>query len=146
VLWLVASSIFYFASPISSACSEVIWQSKVAPQFQGRVLAATWMVTIASTQLGYLVSGPLAQYIFEPLMSITGPLANSIGAVIGTGAGRGIGLMFLVFGVLYIGVTALGYFSRRLRNLEVELPDEIDNIPFTADVAMRTIGTVLARD
>ncbi len=145
-LWLVASAIFFFAMPISSACSEVIWQSKVAPQFQGRVLAATWMVTIGSTQLGYLVSGPLAQYIFEPLMVTDGLLASSVGALIGTGAGRGIGLMFIVFGGLSIVITVLSYFSRRLRNVEVELPDEIDNVSVTADTTMRTIGTVLARD
>jgi hypothetical protein len=79
-------------------------------------------------------------------MAKNGLLANSVGGLIGTGAGRGIGLMFIVFGVLYIGVTLMSYFSRRLRNLEVELPDEIDNIPVTSDAALRTIGTVLARD
>lgn len=145
-LWVLASSIFYFTAPIASACSEVIWQSKVAPQFQGRVLAATWMIVIGATQIGYLISGPLAQYIFEPLMAVNGPLANSVGAVIGTGAGRGIGLMFLVFGTLYVVITGLSYFSRRLRNLEVELPDEIADVPVTSDVALRTIGAVMVRE
>jgi MFS family permease len=146
VLWLAASSIFYFAMPITGACSEVLWQSKVAPEFQGRVLATTWMITIAAEPLGFLVSAPLAQYIFEPLMTTNGPLADSLGRLIGTGAGRGIGLMFIVFGLLYVGVTVLSYFSSRLKNLEVELPDEIDDVPVTADAGMRTIGTVLARD
>lgn len=148
-LWLTAFSIFFFVSPILNTCSEVIWQSKVAPHVQGRVLAVTWMASVIAGQLGFLVGGPLAEYVFEPLMIAHGRLAGSIGKLIGTGAGRGIGLMFILFGVVYIGTTVvLGYFSRRLQKLDAELPDEIDNIhpKATSYDVMPTIGAVLTRE
>lgn len=148
-LWLMSFSLFFFAAPILNTCSEVIWQSKVAPHVQGRVLAATWMASVIAGQLGFLVGGPLAQYVFEPLMLANGQLANSVGALIGTGAGRGIGLMFIIFGVVFLITTVvLGYFSRRLQNLDAELPDEIDNFhaTITLNEAMPTSGAVLTRE
>ncbi len=146
ILWIAASAIFFFAAPISDSCSEVIWQSKTAPHVQGRVLAATWMISVAAAQLGYLVSGPLAQYIFEPLMSKNGLFAGSVGSLIGTGPGRGIGLIFIILGALFIGSAIMGYFSRRLRNLEVELPDEIDSVSITPNVTTRMIGAMVVRE
>ncbi len=52
-------------------------------------------------------------------------VAKSIGRVIGTGPGRGIGLMFVCMGLLTIFVTSVAYFFPRLRYLEYELPDAI---------------------
>jgi MFS family permease len=145
-LYLGASVVFYFAVPVIGACSEVIWQSKTALDVQGRVLAASWMASVAATQLGFLIAGPLADYVFEPLLAVGGPLAGSVGLLIGTGRGRGIGFMFIIFGALYIVVTAMGYLSSRLRRVDEELPDAIGNVPVSTRMAMRTIGTVLMRE
>jgi hypothetical protein len=80
-------------------------------------------VTGISFPLAYLVAGPLADEVFEPLMSVNGLLAGSIGQIIGVGTGRGIALMFVLMGVMTIVITIFGYHYPPLRRVEQELPD-----------------------
>ncbi len=50
--------------------------------------------------LAFLISGPLADHVFSPLMRDGGVLAKTfIGALLGAGPGRGIGLMFVISGL-----------------------------------------------
>lgn len=59
-------------------------------------------------------------------MAKTGFLAASAGSIISAGPGRGMGLIFVLMGLLAI-LTALGGFAHsRLRNVERELPDMVD--------------------
>ncbi|MFM8424797.1 MAG: hypothetical protein ACKOBL_06435, partial [Chloroflexota bacterium] len=61
---------------------------------------------------------------FEPLLMDGGALANTVvGQILGTGAGRGIGLMFILSGLTGIIVSIFVYLNPRIRNLEKELPD-----------------------
>ncbi|HEV7516828.1 MAG TPA: hypothetical protein VGR07_11050, partial [Thermoanaerobaculia bacterium] len=60
---------------------------------------------------------------FEPLLAASGPLAGSAGRLLGTGPGRGIGLLFLVLGAILVITTLLISADRRLRWVESELPD-----------------------
>ena len=75
--------------------------------------------------LSYLMAGPLADRVFEPLMAINGLLAGSVGRIIGAGPGRGIGLIFVITGILTIIITILTYLYPRVRYLEDELPDMV---------------------
>jgi hypothetical protein len=76
--------------------------------------------------LAYLISGPLADFVFEPLMRDGALLGDSfIGALLGAGPGRGIGLMFVLSGLLAVVVNGLAYLNPRIRNVEQELPDVI---------------------
>jgi DHA3 family macrolide efflux protein-like MFS transporter len=138
-LFFSAAMIFFFASPIVNACSQAIWQSKVPPDMQGRALAASGMISTAALELGYLSAGPLADRVFEPLMAAGGPLAGSVGQIIGTGSGRGIGLMFIISGALCILVTLVGFLNPRIRLLDTEVPDvEIGGVVLTTETqAMR---------
>ncbi|MGH8652098.1 MAG: MFS transporter [Gammaproteobacteria bacterium] len=117
--------LFFFGTPILNACTQVIFQKKVAPYVQGRIFALRGAITGASLPLAFLVAGPLADYVFEPLMVPDGLLAGSIGQFIGVGPGRGIGLMFMVMGTLTMVMTAVAYYYPRLRLVEDELPDAI---------------------
>ena len=109
--------------PISQASSNAIWQTKVAPDVQGRVFAIRTMFAWSSRPLAYLFAGPLADRIFEPLMAVNGPLAGSIGKVIGTGPGRGIGLIFILMGSLIVLSAIIAYKYKPLRLVESKLPD-----------------------
>jgi hypothetical protein len=120
-----AAIVFYFATPIVNACGGIIWQTKVESGVQGRALAASSMVSIGAIELGYLVAGPLADHVFEPLLADGGLLAGSVGQVIGTGPGRGVALMFVVFGALCMLVAVIGYFRPRIRRVDEELPDVV---------------------
>ncbi|MGB3293326.1 MAG: hypothetical protein WBB01_10095, partial [Phormidesmis sp.] len=79
----------------------------------------------AARPLAYGIAGPLADSIFEPLMATDGPLAGTLGRLIGVGPGRGIGLLFIVIGAAIMWATVAAYRNPRLRFVEDELPDAI---------------------
>ncbi len=114
-----------FTVPIMNGCSQAIWQVKTAPDVQGRVFAVRRMIAMSVTPLSYIAAGPLADRVFEPLMAVNGPLADSIGEIIGVGPGRGIGLLFIVVGVLTVVITLVSYMYPPLRFVEDELPDVV---------------------
>jgi len=119
----LAAFVFFFGIPIINGCSQAIWQVKTAADVQGRVFAVRRMIAWSSLPLAYLLAGPLADRIFEPLMAEEGVLASSAGAIIGVGPGRGIGLLYIVLGIISLVVTTIAYLYPRLREVEAELPD-----------------------
>ncbi|OFW67394.1 MAG: hypothetical protein A2Z12_05980 [Actinobacteria bacterium RBG_16_68_21] len=125
---MIAASAFILMAivPIANTASQVLWQLKVPPGIQGRVFAIRRMISSAIAPIAILASGPLADKVFEPLLAQGGALASSVGAVIGTGPGRGVGFMFVIAG---LGTALLGllvYALPRVRNIETELPDHVE--------------------
>lgn len=124
--WLiaVAAPLFLFTLPIVNSSAVTLMQTKTEPAVLGRVLAAARVIGDASVPAAYLLAGPLADGVFEPLMRDDGALAGSVGAVIGTGPGRGTALVFAVTGGLMVLVTALAWTRRPLRQVDL-LPDAL---------------------
>lgn len=120
-----AAAVAFFCSQIIITCAQAIWQSKVAPDVQGRVFAILSMIAMSSLPIAYLAAGPLADYVFEPLLAVGGPLAGSIGRLIGVGPGRGIGLLYIVLGIFTMLTVVGGYLYPRLRLVEFELADTV---------------------
>ena len=129
VLMAVAGFGAMFTLPIVNGSSQAIWQSKVAPDVQGRVFSVRRMIAWSAMPLAYLVAGPLADRVFNPLMMEGGLLAASMGRVIGVGPGRGTGLLFIITGSLTVLVAAAGYVYPRVRRVEAELPDALPEAP-----------------
>lgn len=131
-VWLVAAGAFgaHVTIAVVYGSNQAIWQSKVAPEVQGRVFATQQMVARLASPLAYLLAGPLADRVFNPLLTVGGPLAAGIGHIVGTGPGRGIGLIFLLMGAVKVAVTLIGRANPRVRNVEDELPDAV---PVPAD-------------
>ena len=124
---------FLIFIPIINATSQTLWQSKVALDYQGRVFATRRVIAVIANPAAYLLAGPLADRVFEPLMAEDGPLADSIGQIIGTGPGRGIGLMFIVMGLGVVATSLFGFMVKSLRNVEFDLPDVLpDEAPTEA--------------
>jgi MFS family permease len=119
--------IMLFFVPIASGTSMAIWQSKVPADIQGRVFSVRSLISQSMMPLAFLISGPLADFIFEPLMQEGGALADTfLGSLLGTGPGRGIGLMFVLAGLLAVAASAFAYLNHNIRNIETELPDMIE--------------------
>lgn len=115
-----------FVVTIVQSISNAIWQLKVAPEAQGRVFSLRYMLATIITPLAYLAAGPLADQVFEPLMREGGALASTVlGTLLGTGPGRGIGLIYVLSGVLVILISAIAYLNPCIRRLEEEVPDAI---------------------
>jgi MFS transporter, DHA3 family, macrolide efflux protein len=112
--------------PLASGLSQAVFQTKIAPDVQGRVFSMRSMISRAMMPFAFLLSGPIADYIFEPLMQADGSLANTfIGTVLGTGPGRGVGLMFVLAGIAGVIVSGLVFANRNVRMLEDDLPDAV---------------------
>ena len=137
--WLTALGAFgaHVTIAMVYGSNQAIWQSKIAPDVQGRVFATQQMIAKAASPLAYLLAGPLADNVFEPLLAPTGLLAGNIGQIIGFGPGRGIGLLFLAMGIIKMAVTVIGYAHPRIRFVEDELPDAIDGISNTPSFRRR---------
>lgn len=116
----LAAFLFFVGLPISRSSAQSIWQSKVPAQLQGRVFATRDMLAISATPLAYLVAGPLADYLFEPWLRVNGPLAATVGLWIGVGPGRGIALLFLILGVLFLATNLMAWCAPALRHVEAE--------------------------
>jgi hypothetical protein len=61
---------------------------------------------------GTLSASPLTDTILEPMLDVDGVLANSIGRLIETGPGRGIGFLMIMEGVLmlFVSIILFNYF------------------------------------
>ncbi|MFE0026726.1 amino acid adenylation domain-containing protein [Amycolatopsis sp. NPDC059021] len=125
--WLLAAGMFgmAFTESLINGHWIALVQTKVGLELQGRVLAIFITVVTVTLPLGYLVTGPLADHFFRPLLQPGGALADSLGQVLGTGPGRGLGAVIILSGLLLTGWTVRAWFNRRLRFLEDALPDAV---------------------
>ena len=106
--------------PTAGGSSQAIWQSKVPENLQGRVFAIRQVSAMAASPIAFLLAGTLADRFFEPLMADSGGL---LGDLLGSGPGRGIGVMFVLAGVLVVTTAAVAWTNPRIKNLETEIPD-----------------------
>ncbi|MGC9333856.1 MAG: MFS transporter [Anaerolineae bacterium] len=123
-LLMGAANVGMFALlPIANSSAQAIWQAKVAPDVQGRVFATRRLIAFIALPISYLAAGPVAECVFEPSMADGGAWAAALGPILGTGPGRGIGLVFVTVGCLVALLALIGCLSPRIRNIEEELPD-----------------------
>jgi len=125
-VWVVGAGLFLlmFSVPFASGISQAVFQSKVAADVQGRVFATRGMISRSMMPLAFLLAGPLADRVFEPLFRQGGSLSTTpLGTLLGTGPGRGIGFLFMVCGLILIIASGVAWLSPRIRRLEDELPD-----------------------
>ncbi len=149
VLMTVMAFSFVFTMPVVAVCNQAIWQTKVAADIQGRIFAIRSMIAMSATPLAYIIAGPLADFVFQPLLKdANAPLASTVGQVIGYGPGRGIALMYIIFGLLTLVSIGIGYLYPPLRDVEDQLPDAIgdsnqDNLAIVGTDAAGSIAQPL---
>jgi hypothetical protein len=122
-LLIVCGIAIMFFGPFTNACSQAIWQAKVAPDVQGRVFAVRRAIAWSSGIVAPLLAAPLADYIFKPSMAVGGALAPFLGPIFGYGASRGIGVLISLAGLLTTGVAIIAMLIPLVRRVELDLPD-----------------------
>jgi hypothetical protein len=110
-------------SPLLNGCNQAIWQAKVSPGVQGRVFSARLMIAWLVSPISRAVAGPLADRVLEPAMARGSALARLFGWLVGTGAGAGMALLFVVAGLLVALTGFGGYLVPVVRSAEDMLPD-----------------------
>ncbi len=118
--------ILTFFIPFGSGPSSAIFAAKVLPDVQGRVFATRTMISQSMMPIAFILSGVLADNVFNPLLVEGGGLANTtIGNFLGVGPGRGIGLMMICSGIILLIVSGLAYANPHIRHIETEIPDAV---------------------
>ena len=110
--------LFFLALPFMNTSADVLIRKNIPNELQGRVWGIISLLSQTGTVLAYALSGVLADFVFEPLLSDNGVLSDSIGALIGTGTGRGIGFMLILSGVCIIPAAFAIGRSRSIRSLQ----------------------------
>ena len=122
-VWGTSTLVGAFCGTLINASNQAIWQTKVAPDVQGRVFSIRSLIAIGTVPLAQLAAGPLADRVFEPAMQPGGALASALGWLVGTGAGAGMSLIFILAGGLGLLTSLVGYALPTVRNVEDILPD-----------------------
>ena len=123
IVWMAAAFLMMLFIPILNGCSQALWMSKVPPEFQGRVFATRRLIAQISQPLAMILTGPLADWVFEPAMQQGGSLADVFGWLVGTGAGAGMALIFVFMGISGGLISLIGYSIKTIRDVEELIPD-----------------------
>jgi DHA3 family macrolide efflux protein-like MFS transporter len=127
--WAAAVFLLELSAMVINPSNQVIWQSKVPPDVQGRVFSVRRMIAQISAPLAMLIAGVLADQVFEPGMKTQGSLLNSVfSGIFGSGAGAGMGLLISITGLLTILVGLIPFGIPLIRNVETLLPDFKSNL------------------
>ncbi|QRR00477.1 MFS transporter [Dyadobacter sandarakinus] len=102
--------------PVVEATEQTILQKVIPPERQGRVFGFAQSIEQAAAPVTAFMIGPIAKYIFIPLMT-DGAGARLIGSWYGTGQARGLALLFSVTGIIGLLITLVAMRSKAYRQL-----------------------------
>jgi diaminobutyrate-2-oxoglutarate transaminase len=95
---------------------------KTPPGSRASVFALISMLTIATTSLAVFGGSLLVDHWFQPALMPGGLYAESIGRWLGIGAGRGVGMLFVVAGALFALLPLSVLLYGPMRRLDWEPP------------------------
>jgi len=122
-VWITGVALSSLVGPLVNASNQAIWQSKVAPDLQGRVFSARRLIAWFTNPISPIIGGTLADYVLEPAARAGTGLPAALSWLVGTGAGAGMGLLIVFCGLAASLVGLAGYFIQPIRNAETLLPN-----------------------
>ena len=131
-LWIIAIALSSIVSPVINGSNQALWQSKVAPDVQGRVFSARMLIAWMTNPISPLIAGTLADYVLEPAMRAPSGLSSALDWLIAPGPGAGMGLLIFLSSLGGILAGLVGYFIQPIRDAEDILPDHDQMIPVEA--------------
>ncbi len=109
---------------VINTSNQALWQSKVAPDAQGRVFATRRLIAWFAQPISPLIGGVLADYVLEPAMKVEGGFLEKIFApYVGTGPGAGMAILFILCGIAVVIVSMISYTIPAIRDADSLLPD-----------------------
>ena len=125
-LRLVLAGIFgsAFALALTNGIYLTVVQVKVPQRFHGRVISLNQTITWSTIPIAFAALVP-ASGALNPLLAAHGALAGTVGAVVGVGPGRGIGLAYVLLGLAQAALILVALRIRTLTRLDAELPDAL---------------------
>lgn len=117
-LWCVCAFIALFAGSASGGCAMALWMKKTPKETQGSVFSMLGLSQLVISSVVILLGGLLVQRVFEPALAAGGVWESSVGRWLGTGKGRGFGLLFVTTGSLCTVVSLFWLLRSSLRRLD----------------------------
>lgn len=118
--------LFFTALPFVNTCADVLIRTRIPNDVQGRAWGMISIVSQMGFVVAYAVCGPLADYVFGPMLMKHGILAGSLGRIIGTGEGRGIGFMLILSGIIMFAFAFIFGSRKSMKEMERNV-DELAN-------------------
>ena len=119
IIFIICSCFLFFTTlPFINTCVDVLIRINIPNEVQGRAWGIISLITQSGCIVAYAACGLLADYVFGPMLMEDGILSSSVGNIIGTGAGRGIGFMIIIAGIsLFITSFVIGNI-KSIRSME----------------------------
>ncbi len=121
--WSIGMFLVLLFLTVLNGSSQAIWQAKVDPKLQGRVFATRRLIAQVTVPFGMLISGPLADSVFEPMLSSAAAVPAFIDTLFGRGPGAGMALMLTLSALVGFAVAAAGFAHKPIRDVEELIPD-----------------------
>ncbi|NUQ86197.1 MAG: MFS transporter [Anaerolineales bacterium] len=122
-IWITGIVISALVGPLVNASNQAIWQSKVAPDLQGRVFSARRLIAWFTNPISPIIAGTLADFVLEPAARAGTGLPAAFSWLVGMGPGSGMGLLIVFCGLASALVGVTGYFVHPIYYAESVLPD-----------------------
>ena len=122
-IWIFGIALSSIIGPLVNGSNQAIWQSKVAPDLQGRVFSSRRLIAWITNPISPIIGGVLADYLLEPAARAGTGLPATFAWLVGTGSGSGMGLLIVFCGILAVFVGLAGYFVPAIYHAETILPD-----------------------
>ena len=119
----ISTFLFFSTLPFMNSCADVLVRVSVPNELQGRVWGLISLITQMGTVTAYIISGVMADYIFEPMFNKNGLLVKNIGMIIGTGKGRGIGFMLILSGIGMLIMAIVIWKNGKIREVSEKCVD-----------------------
>ncbi|NTS77176.1 MFS transporter [Catenovulum sp. SM1970] len=114
--------------PFIDSCEKSYWQIKIPKKILGRFFSFRAAIESCTFPIAAVVSGVLVDQVFAPAMRENGSLVPIFGDLVGVGEGRGIGVLFLLAGVIYALVALLILVFNR-NKLAASSAPQLDKLP-----------------
>ena len=119
----ISTFLFFSTLPFMNSCADVLVRVSIPTELQGRVWGLISLITQMGTVVAYIISGIMADYVFEPMFNKNGILVENIGIIIGTGKGRGIGFMLILSGIGMLIIAIVIWKNGEIREVSEKCVD-----------------------
>ncbi|MBQ9535921.1 MAG: MFS transporter [Clostridia bacterium] len=117
--------LFFLMVPYANTLLQTILHTSVEKTMLGRVGAMVNALLKIVSPIACIAAGPLADKVFEPLMQADGALGGGLaGRLLGVGAGRGSGMIFVICGVLLAAICLIMCVRASAKGVPAEIRQE----------------------
>ena len=111
------------AAGVAEGCANALWMRKTELESRGSVFALTGTLSLLTLSIVMMGGGFIVDRVLEPSFTSGGFLEQYLGGWFGTGKRAPIALLFAVSGTLGLLMCSAMLANRKLRQLDVLVPD-----------------------